>query len=113
MPPNNALHLQTDPVTLLAILGTAFFVFAGCTSLSEDECLESPNHTLVVADRDRGYECKVARNECETGFVQSEHGAEVCEANQKCIYVPGRCYCPVGMQCICGGGPPSRCRLKQ
>ena len=99
--------------SVLAMLVTASFVFAGCASLSEDECLESPNHTLVVADRDRGYKCKVARNECEKGFVQSEHGAKVCEANSRCTYEPGRCYCSVGMQCICGGGPPSRCKLKQ
>ncbi len=97
---------------VLVIIGTVMFVLTGCAPLSETRCLASPNHTLVVADKYPGYTCEVARNECEKGFVQAEHGAKFCEANSKCEFIPANCYCPEEFQCICGGGPPSSCQLK-
>jgi hypothetical protein len=98
---------------VLAAFVTAMIVISGCTSLSERECLESPAHTLVVSEKDGGYTCKVARNVCEKGFVQAEHDAEFCEANSLCKFSPGKCFCSEGLQCICGGGPPSSCQPKQ
>ena len=97
---------------VLAVFGTVLIVLMGCTSISESKCLKSPNHTLVVANKYPGYSCKVARNECEKGFIQAEHDATFCEANSKCEFIPAKCYCPEGVQCICGGGQPSSCQLK-
>ena len=86
---------------------------AGCAELTEQECLDSPGHTLVIAADDGGYQCRVARDQCESGFIQSKHGIGECGADSSCEYETSRCYCPPDVVCICGGGPPGRCRLKQ
>ena len=33
-----------------------------------------------------------------------------CRSTPNCeVIYPGECYCPPGVQCICGGGPPPKC----
>jgi hypothetical protein len=92
-------------------------LLAGCTSastMSDYECLDSPIHTYAESPgATYGYECRKARGACEIGFIQTEHSAEQCEKNPRCEYVPGRCYCPPGMECICGGGSPGQCQTKR
>ena len=95
---------------ILQAIGIALLV--GCGPLSEDACLDSPNHLLVQPDNQR-YQCVRAENHCESGFIQNEHDAEDCEAKPGCVHDPGRCYCPRDVQCICGGGPPQSCRPAQ
>lgn len=96
----------------LALLATGSMMLVGCVSLSETECLKSPDHTLVQPDGELHYECKAARNDCEKGFVQMEQGPAECNVKTSCEFVPGECYCPPDLQCFCGGGPPGSCRSK-
>ena len=88
-------------------------VIIGCAPISDYQCLDSPNYTYAKVDPSPlGYKCRRARGLCERGFIQSEHTAEQCEANSRCEYVPGACYCPPEVQCICGGGSPGQCQTK-
>ena len=91
-----------------------------CAALSEAACLESERCTLEVVEGEDsdgkaipegtgGYRCRAAEGPCETGFRQGSHSAEECVARSGCQFIPGRCYCPPGVVCICGGGPPPRC----
>ena len=81
----------------------------GCFVATESRCLASAKHTLWQ-DGQR-YVCRRAVSECERGFVQEKHGPEDCEALGECEFVPGQCYCPPQVVCVCGGGPPSRCTV--
>jgi hypothetical protein len=85
----------------------------GCGALNEQDCLDSASHTLVITEEPRGYVCLAARDKCEAGFIQSRHGLNECAEDRDCEFVPGNCYCPPGVVCICGGGPPSLCRLRE
>jgi hypothetical protein len=87
-----------------------------CRELTEAACLESGRCTLEVIEGEEipegtgGYRCRPAQGPCEAGFRQGSDTAETCEAKPGCHFVPGRCYCPPGVVCICGGGPPPTCR---
>jgi hypothetical protein len=91
-----------------------------CATLSEAACLESERCTLEVVEGEDGagkaipegtggYRCRAAEGPCEIGFRQGSGSAEECAARPGCRFIPGRCYCPPGVVCICGGGPPPRC----
>jgi hypothetical protein len=75
-----------------------------CGDLTELQCMNSAECTFTS-----GYECRPAEGPCESGFRQSIDGPESCEAKENCSYLPGYCYCPPGMWCFCGGGPPPGC----
>ncbi len=82
--------------------------------MSDYGCLGSPNHTYAkVEGVPHGYQCRSAAGRCEIGFVQAEDSAEQCETDSRCEYKTGSCYCPPGMQCICGGGSPGQCQSRE
>lgn len=99
----------------LTILVLALLV-SGCVSVSEMSdyaCLDSPRHTYAkVEGVPHGYQCRRAVGQCEVGFIQADNTAAQCEANPHCEYLTGSCYCPPGMQCICGGGSPGQCQFR-
>ena len=81
-----------------------------CDAMSESQCIDSSECTLVLASpQPPDYTCVAARNACEQGFVQRTGDATSCEATQGCKFVPGECYCPPDLVCVCGGGPPPQC----
>ena len=101
-----------------ALIAMIFLMMiAGCTPvsmMSDYECLGSPRHTYAEVPQMPGaYACRRARGACERGFIQVEHSGDQCVANPMCEYVPGQCYCPPGVQCICGGGSPGQCQRRQ
>jgi hypothetical protein len=55
------------------------------------------------------YVCLPPRNECEANYLAGGCNREACEATPGCSFVPGHCFCPSGVQCVCGGGPPPEC----
>jgi len=74
---------------------------------AETACFESSTDNLVLATE--GYQCLPAEHSCEQDFSQREDGREKCERRDDCRYLPGVCYCPAGVVCVCAGGPPSVC----
>ena len=83
---------------------------ADCGALSELPCINSSACTLVLADGGVGvYLCREAADACERGFRQRTDTRAACEAKPGCRFVPGVCYCPPDVTCVCGGGPPPRC----
>lgn len=81
-----------------------------CAETSIKVCGKSPN-CMVEQKPDGKYLCRDAANSCETGFVQ-EGGkamAKVCNDKPGCTFDPGKCYCPPGVTCVCGGGAPASC----
>jgi len=55
------------------------------------------------------YVCLPPENECESRYLERGCTREACETASECTFFPGECFCPGGMQCICGGGPPPAC----
>ena len=108
-----AASADTDKAWQRAMTAAVTNALSGGRQLSQQECLASPDHTLIQPSADAPYQCVPARNHCEAGFVQDEHGAEDCEAKAGCQHDPGHCFCPAGVQCICGGGPPQSCKLAE
>ena len=89
-------------------------VVAGCAPMSQQKCLESLSHVLVVDDAaPGGYNCRRAANHCEDDFAQAGTPGAECEKKAGCALNPGSCYCPFheGVQCICAMGPPRNCEL--
>ena len=77
-----------------------------CAELDEIACLESDGCVLVlVGEEGEGYLCREAENDCERQPTQ-----EGCREMPGCEWDPGQCYCPPGVLCACGGGPPPICR---
>ena len=104
---------NTDKAWQRAMTDAVTNALSGDRPPSQRECLASPDHTLIQPTPDSAYQCVRARNHCESGFVQDKHSAKECEAKPGCRHDPGRCFCPEGLQCICGGGPPQSCRLEE
>ncbi len=81
-----------------------------CGVLSELQCINSGVCTLEFADPDTGtYLCRDAADSCEQGFRQRTDTAATCTERGGCRFVPGFCYCPPDVVCVCGGGPPPTC----
>jgi len=82
---------------------------AGCSGLSELDCLKSPDCMLHQIEKANSYQCRAADNSCETGFIQSIHQSLDCEMKSGCKYLPANCYCAPNKLCVCGGGSPAMC----
>jgi hypothetical protein len=100
---------------LLAILATGCQSWPEnaivCDSLAESACMNSAACTWARKS-DRDFVCRADANHCEALFRQSKGTADHCEAKAGCEYVPAVCYCPPGVECICGGGDPPTCGLE-
>ena len=57
-----------------------------------------------------GYECRTPRERCERGFLERGCSRVACVSQTDCVFEPGHCFCPPGVTCVCGGGPPPGCR---
>jgi hypothetical protein len=80
-----------------------------CADKSQQACLSSAG-CMLSQDKDKKYECRAAKNGCEVGFVQSSGTAKnVCEGKKDCKFSNASCFCPEGVQCVCGGGAPAMC----
>jgi hypothetical protein len=66
---------------------------------------------IVFQEAEGGeYVCRAPANHCEAAFIDRGCSQQACEAEAGCVFDPGRCFCPSGVQCVCGGGPPPGCR---
>ena len=90
-----------------------------CGELDRTACLESSACTSVLA-YGRSYQCRPVANECQAfrqvrfidnGIPDMSYDAKAaCESRTGCVFVQGGpCYCPPGVTCVCGGGPPPDC----
>jgi hypothetical protein len=79
-----------------------------CGSLARDACLKTIGCFLDYGGQPDSYFCRPVRNDCE--LRTNDGGQSACEAAGHCAWMPGSCYCPEGMLCFCGGGPPPMCR---
>lgn len=90
-----------------------------CTAMDRLACTSSPACISVLAE-DKTYQCRQIVNSCQafrqsrffdTGILDTDYDAKAdCEARTGCSFVlAGPCYCPPGISCFCGGGPPSDC----
>ena len=93
---------------IAAALGTR----SECEDLGEKACLDSENCTLALIEERKQYQCRAVKNECEQGFRQRGGTQVDCEAKADCHYTPGKCYCEPDLTCICGGGPPPLCGVR-
>jgi len=82
-----------------------------CSLISESSCIESTACTLTQTAPSGPYSCRAAADGCEEGFRQGLDTQDSCEQDTACSFIPGSCYCPPGVDCVCGGGPPPQCRL--
>ena len=82
---------------------------ATCRGLSETACLKSPACILQKDKSESGYQCRLAGNSCEEGFIQSLHLESDCDVKEGCKYVPANCDCAPGKTCQCSGGTPAMC----
>ncbi len=80
-----------------------------CSALSIGVCLSSRSCVVEPDTGSQQYLCRRAKNSCESDFSQLVDKAEVCEAKDGCKYQPAKCFCPPGIECVCGGGPPAMC----
>jgi len=105
--------------TALALTGLVGIVVASrstepasCNTATEQECIESAKCTLVQNGEHGKYTCRDAIGHCEIGFRQAgahEDIKQTCEAKPGCEFHGANCYCPPGLECFCGGGPPAQC----
>jgi hypothetical protein len=88
-----------------------------CGEATERECLNSGECTLVQTEVHGKYVCRTAVGPCETGFRQGggDYGdiKQACESKSGCEFSPPSCFCPQGLSCTCGGGPPPQCVEKK
>lgn len=82
-----------------------------CSTMSQQDCLNSGQCIVAKKVKGKGYMCRANTNRCETDFVQNT-GKDSCATQKGCDYSPGSCFCPEGVQCICGGGHPPMCSDK-
>jgi hypothetical protein len=84
-----------------------------CADFSQKDCLNS-SKCLLDQDKTQKYVCRSAKGACEIGFVQL--GRELkksCEGKKFCKFTAASCFCPEGVQCVCGGGKPAVCKTKK
>lgn len=83
---------------------------ASCAEFSQKDCLNS-NRCLLDQDKDKKYFCRAAKGACEIGFVQlGREPKKSCEGKEFCQFTAASCFCPEGVQCVCGGGKPAACK---
>jgi hypothetical protein len=76
-----------------------------CAALARDVCITDPRCILWGSElRDPGYVCVPVASACEAHATP-----ETCLAGD-CVWDPGECYCPEGVECACAGGPAPKCR---
>jgi hypothetical protein len=82
-----------------------------CDQLSELDCIHSTVCKLEQTAKHGGYICRAARGRCESGFRQAGEGdiKKLCESQPGCVFKYPECFCPPGLACECGGGPPAQC----
>jgi hypothetical protein len=81
-----------------------------CGSLSQKDCLNS-SKCLLNQDKKKTYVCRAAKGACEIGFVQlGREPKKSCEGKDFCKFTAASCFCPEGVQCVCGGGKPASCK---
>lgn len=90
-----------------------------CLDLDGIACISSSACTLVRGESGFPYQCVPIANECEAvalgryenGVLDFSYDAKAaCETREDCRFVPpGPCYCPPGLDCLCGGGSPPAC----
>jgi hypothetical protein len=80
-----------------------------CSALSVTDCLNSVECMLESGEAGRDYQCRVAKNQCESGFSQAIDTRDTCESRPGCKYIAANCFCPPGVECVCGGGAPAVC----
>lgn len=83
-----------------------------CLSLSQADCLASDTCILELDKADKTYVCRAASNHCELNFIQALADKKSCETKPNCTFTAAQCYCPPGVLCVCGGGPPASCSLQ-
>ncbi len=83
-------------------------VIAACSKLSQADCLKSTSCIVAKKPSGRGYQCRANQDRCEQGFAQAA-GKDSCKTADGCFFAPGSCFCPEGVECICGGGHPPMC----
>lgn len=96
-----------------------------CSELDETSCLVSTDCMLSLRDPTGPYTCEPPWDLCQIGFAQeildekqefpvdnsNALSKQQCVSQTGCAYVPaGPCYCPPGLNCICGGGRPPDCQ---
>ena len=76
-----------------------------CGGMQRDDCIASETCFLELGEGPEGYVCRDAANDCERLT-----SSPACSAAEGCGWQSGACYCPDGLDCYCGGGPPPGCR---
>jgi len=104
------------PLVAIAVILSA----AACSLPSDAQDSGAPSlmgvcnlarHCVMVQETERGeYICRAPANHCEAAFIDRGCNQQACEAEAGCEFDPGRCFCPSGVTCVCGGGPPPACR---
>jgi len=85
-----------------------------CSDMAQSACLAS-KQCILSQNAKRAYVCRPAKDSCEMNFIQTGNTSKQQCANNKtaaagkCYFKQASCFCPQGMQCICGGGNPSMC----
>jgi len=108
---NGSMLLVLLGFVLLPLISTGKDSPKPCGESTELECRQSAECTLVQSGVHGKYTCRASVGRCETGFRQSaDHDIQKdCESKPGCQFKAADCYCPPGLQCTCGGGPPAQC----
>jgi hypothetical protein len=110
-------HILTR-IASAAVLAAALFLYPIAASAADDAgkpiaggACNAAKGCLLHQDPPSSaeYVCLPPRNECEANYLAGGCSREACEATAGCSFVPGHCFCPGGVQCVCGGGPPPGC----
>ena len=84
-----------------------------CADFSQKDCLNS-SKCLLDQDKNKKYVCRTAKGACEIGFVQlGREPKKLCEGKKFCQFTAASCFCPQGVQCVCGGGKPAACKTQK
>jgi hypothetical protein len=121
--------LSSNVLALFIIFMLSFPVKSAeiCADIDHLSCFTSTK-CMLIQDLDEGpYHCAAPTDQCQVQFrqgflsasglsIELERGAKIsaaCEAREGCEYIPmGKCFCPPGVVCFCGGGTPPNCLTK-
>jgi len=106
-PVSTAGPATTVPAQETEVVDPVLAASGGCSALDEAACFASPACMLSLDPVAQGYACRAPSGPCEAGFVQAD--TATCPVARGCELVPGSCYCPPTVACICGGGEPPGC----
>ncbi len=98
---------------LISMVSPTLAASIECDSLSELDCLKSMDCVLDQEPETKNYFCRNPVDDCEKGFSQYDPKKKACESKSNCQFIPGKCYCPPDVLCVCGGGSPPFCRVKK